>query len=591
MAQVQEQRLLMSGVHDNQTAWRWAAWIAALYCVVLGGMLVFGHVTTRQLDPLKSPELKLLKQQLRSSPRDEALKERIRQLDLQLRKTYFHQLARKETGIWLLLGGAVVFVISLNQTRRARTQLPALGNITTSLEMGRSRSVARFGVAAAACALAAGFAVLALVPRRNLPEDAAAVDKLLRGNAIAESQPPVSIEEYRRNWPRFLGPNGNGHALNAKPPISWDVASGAGILWKSPVPVSGFNSPLIWGERVFFSGGDTNKREVVCVDLKSGQTLWRKAVNTPAAGTPPEIPESTGYAPCTMATDGRRVYAIFANGELGAFSLDGAAVWAKNFGSLANPYGHAISLATYKDRLIVQLDQGESEQGKSRLYSFDGPTGNVVWQKPRQLGASWASPVVFEAAGGVQILTLSLPLAIAYAAEDGTELWRAECLNGEVTPSPIFAGGVAFVASPTDRLLAIKPDGRGDVTKTHVLWTSEEDVPDVTSPASDGELVFTLSTSGLLIAYDAKDGKKQWSHDFEMEFHASPAIAGGHVYLFSQKGDAFVVQAAREFKQVAHIPIPDSFHASPAFVNDRIVVRGMTNLWCLGAVEVRVAQP
>ncbi len=580
----------MSGVYDKQTAWRYAAWIAALFCVALGGMLVFGHVTTRQQDPLKSPELKQLKEKLRSSPRDEALKERIRQLDLQLRKTYFHQLARTETGIWLLLGGAAIFVVSLRQTQKARAQLPIPGEPATPQEMDRSRSAARFGVAAVACAVAVGFAVSSTGPGKALPERPEQIDKLLGGTTTAEVQPPVPIEEYRRNWPRFLGPNGNGHATSAKPPTSWDVAASSGIRWKVPITVAGFNSPLIWGDRVLLSGGDATKREVVCVDLKSGQTLWRKALNAPANGTPPEIPESTGYAPCTMATDGRRVYAIFSNGELGAFSLDGAAVWVKNFGGLANAYGHAISLATYKERLIVQLDQGESEQGKSRLYAFDGATGNVVWQKPRQLGASWASPVVFEAAGTTQILTLSLPLAIAYAAEDGAELWRAECLNGEVTPSPIFAGGLAFVASPTDRLLAIKPDGRGDVMKTHVLWTSEEDVPDVTSPASDGELVFTLSTSGLLIAYDAKDGKKQWSHDFEMEFHASPAIAGGHVYLFSQKGDCFVVEAARTFKQVSHTSMPDSFHASPAFIGNWIVVRGMTNLWCLGG-ETKVAQP
>ena len=186
----------MSGVYDKQTAWRYAAWIAALFCVALGGMLVFGHVTTRQQDPLKSPELKQLKEKLRSSPRDEALKERIRQLDLQLRKTYFHQLARTETGIWLLLGGAAIFVVSLRQTQKARAQLPIPGEAATPQEMDRSRSAARFGVVAVACAVAVGFAVSSTGPGKALPERPEQIDKLLGGHHHSGSS---TSRSYRRN--------------------------------------------------------------------------------------------------------------------------------------------------------------------------------------------------------------------------------------------------------------------------------------------------------------------------------------------------------------------------------------------------------
>lgn len=574
-----------------KTAWRYAAWAAALFCVVLACAMVVGHVTTRTQDPLKSPELKQLKQQLRESPRDEVLKGRIRQLDLELRRTYFSQLARRETGVWLLVGGVAAFLVCLRQAASQRLQVPDTTQASDPASVGRFKSTARFAVAAAACAIAVVLLILARPRGPALPRQVAEIDKALGMGATVEAQPPISMEEYRKNWPRFLGPDGNNFAAAAQPPAAWNLNDKAGIAWHTPVPIPGFNSPLIWGDRVFFSGGEAAKREIMCVDLKSGQTVWRQAVVAPQTGAPGkgEIPDSTGYAPSTMATDGRRVYAIFANGDLGAFTVDGRQAWVKSFGALANPYGHAISLATYRDRLIVQLDQGESDQGKSRLYAFDGATGKVVWQKPRQLGASWASPVIYEVAGKTQITTLSIPLAIAYAAEDGAELWRAECLNGEVTPSPIFAGGKVFVASPSDRLLAIKPDGQGDVTKTHILWTADEDVPDVTSPASDGQLVFTLSTSGMLRAYDAQDGKQQWSHDFEMEFHSSPAIAGGRVHLFSQKGTAILVAAAREFKEVFRTAMPDSFHASPAFAGTHIVVRGMTNLWCLGPAETKVA--
>jgi outer membrane protein assembly factor BamB len=158
-----------------------------------------------------------------------------------------------------------------------------------------------------------------------------------------------------------------------------------------------------------------------------------------------------------------------------------------------------------------------------------------------------------------------------------------DCLNGEVTPSPIFAGGLVIVASPSEKLLAIRPDGHGDVTKTHIAWSSEENVPDVTSPVSNGELVFTLTTGGLLTCFDLKDGKNLWQHDFDTECHSSPGIAGSNLYILGQHGTSAVVAAARQFKEIFRTEMPDSFHASPAFADEHIFMKGITNLWCIGA--------
>lgn len=209
----------------------------------------------------------------------------------------------------------------------------------------------------------------------------------------------------------------------------------------------------------------------------------------------------------------------------------------------------------------------------------------MVWQTPRKVGSSWASPIVIEAAGKPQIITLAVPWVIAYSAVDGAELWRVEGLSGEITPSPVFAGGLVLAVSPSEKLMAIRPDGQGDVTKTHVAWTLEENVPDVTSPVGNGELVFGLTSSGLLTCLDAKDGKKVWEHDFEMDCHTSPTIAGGHVYLFGEKGLAVVVEAARQFKELSRTEMGDSFHASPAFAQDRLFLRGVTNIFCIGTTN------
>jgi len=561
-------------------------WAAGSFIVVLSAAMIIGHIMVRAQDPWKSPRLAELKRTLKENPKDEVTKQRIRELDLKLRRRYFLQMSRMESGVYLLLGAAVVFITAATRSRKSTRDLPDLGKKPDLEARVRQAQHARWSVAGAGLAAGALFAGLGVAIGTALPGDSAALAKLVAaetggGSGAAAATDAAPQQEYLRNWPRFLGPWGNGSSASASAPVQWDATNGTSIAWKTPSPVDGFNSPIAWGSRIFFSGGDAARREVVCLDAERGTILWREAV-ADVPGSPsqmPEIPESTGFAAPTMATDGRRVYVIFANGDVAAFTLDGKKVWARYFGPFANAYGHANSLATWKDRLILQLDQGDPEEGKSRLVALDGRTGQTVWQRPRKVGASWASPAVFEAGGVAQIAVLSLPWAWAYAASDGAELWKVDCLNGEVTPTPIFAGGLLLVASPSEKLVGIRPDGKGDVTKSHVAWAYEEAVPDVTSPASNGELVFMITTSGLFTCVDVKTGKRVWEHDYETEFHASPAIAAGRVYLVSQNGLALVVEAAREYKEVFRTSMPDAFHASPAIVDGRMFLRGVTNVW------------
>ena len=441
-------------------------------------------------------------------------------------------------------------------------------------------SVGTVGAAAAGIFLLMGLGRGSALPEQPGSEPSQAVSKGQSGSSAVDM---ASEEELRQNWPRFRGFGGSGVSQATNLPVSWDARAGAGITWKAPVPAPGFNSPIIWGNKVFFSGGDISKREVFCYDSGNGQLVWRQEVSK-VPGAPaqsPEIPETTGYAASSMATDGRRVYVIFATGDVAAFTLEGKLVWAKSFGPLKNPYGHASSLLTWRDRLILLLDQGESEDGKSKLYALDGRTGQVVWQTPRKVGGSWDTPIIADTPGEPQVIALAIPWAISYRVTNGEELWRVECMSGEVTPSPVFAGGLVLVPSPSEKLLAIRPDGHGDVTKTQVAWSTEENVPDVTSPVSNGEFVFALTTPGVLTCFNGKDGKKLWEHDFEFECHASPSIAANRVYLFGQKGTAVITEAGPQFKELFRTDIPDVFHASPAFGPDRIILRGTTNIWCL----------
>jgi outer membrane protein assembly factor BamB len=402
-------------------------------------------------------------------------------------------------------------------------------------------------------------------------------------SALADESP--SPAEYRANWPRFRGPDGSGVYTGADVPVKCDVASGENVAWSAEVPAPGFGSPVIWGNRVFLSGGDEEKRAIFCFDLATGKLLWERDIQK-TEGSPdekPEVPDECGMAASTVATDGQRVYAMFANGDLAACDLDGKLVWSKFLGVPKNTYGHASSLLTLHDRLLLQFDQGEADDHLSKLYAFDGATGKVVWERPRPVGASWATPIVFDAAGKTQILTAANPLAISYAAKDGAEIWRAECLDGEVTPSPIFSGGTVFIVSPVNKLQAIRPDGQGDVTQTHLGWMAEDGIPDVTSPVSNGELVFVIDPGGTLTCYNAKDGHKEWQHELGDACQASPSLAGNHLYAVTKKGTLIVADATRTYHEFGRSELNEEVLASPAFAPGKMVVRGVKHLICIGA--------
>lgn len=407
--------------------------------------------------------------------------------------------------------------------------------------------------------------------------------------ALVEQAHDPGPEGIAANWPRFRGPGGLGRTSDGNTPFSWDGRTGNGILWKTPVPLPGRNSPVVWGGRVFLTGATAQKQEVYCFDAGSGRLLWRRAVDAvgPHAVEAPEVQEDTGFAAPTVATDGQRVYAIFATGTVVCFDLAGSGLWVRNLGRLVNVYGHASSLTMYRNLLLVLLDQGSADDGLSALLAIDGRTGHPVWRAPRRVPASWASPIVISTEmGEQQVITCASPWVIAYNAASGEELWRVDCLGEDVAPSPIYAGGLVFAVQEGGDLVAIRPTGRGDVTDTHIAWTGYEGLPDICSPVSNGELVFLLtSDGGMLTCYDVSDGQVVWEKNLDASFFASPSLVGDRLYLLSQKGTMFMLEAGREYKELGRAELGEPAYTSPAFVAGRIYIRGEKHLYGIGRAE------
>jgi len=391
-----------------------------------------------------------------------------------------------------------------------------------------------------------------------------------------------SAEEIKQNWPRFRGAGGSGISAYTNVPASWNGKTRQGIIWKTRIPLPGQNSPVVWANRVFVTGADRDKREVYCFDAGSGKLLWQREVRSNA--DPPDVTEETGYAAPTAATDGRRVYAIFATGDIACFDLSGKEVWTRSLGAPQNAYGHASSLALYKNLLLVLFDQGYSvDDGKSALHALDCSTGQTAWTTTRPVPASWATPIVAQTPDGPQIITCGSPWVIAYDPDTGAELWRADCLGGDVAPSPVAANGVVFVCQEYANVAAIRTDGEGDVTQTHVVWKKQDGLPDTCSPLCNGELLFLVNNTGTVTCYDALSGKKVWEREFETEFNSSPSLVGDKVYLMDTQGVMYIFEAAREYREAGRAQLGEESNACPAFVDGRVYIRGKEHLYCIGA--------
>jgi len=570
----------MSGAADNSAraeglgvAWATAA-VAGAFSLIVCALLGFNFARMRGADLRDSDQLNALKQELFRRPGDPQLQQRIRRLDLQLRLDYFRRRSFAATGAWLLLGGAAVCLIGAKLAAGLRKRPPApQPQDPTTDRHARAAALARWSAAAAGLALACAAILLAATTRSSL-------DDLLK------AEPPLpSPGEMSDNWPGFRGPGGAGISAYADVPTSWNGRTGEGILWKTPVPLPGQNSPVVWADRVFLTGATEKQREVYCFDAGTGKLLWRRPVSTPAGSREvPRVEEGAGFAAPTAAVDGRRVYAIFANGDLACFDFGGSQLWAKSLGLPDNDYGYASSLTTHRHLLIVQYDQNMDAEGRSRsqLIALDGATGRVAWVTDRDVPDSWATPIVAETPRGWQLITSADPWVIAYDPADGREIWRAKCMAGDVAPSPTYGAGLVFAVNSEAELVAIRPDGTGDVTTTHVAWTAQADLPDICSPLCDGKRLYLLTSDGLLTCYAAGDGKKLWQHELETTFHCSPSLAGDRIYLISQGGLTWIVAAADAYEEIAKAELGENCDTCPAFMDGRIYIRGEKHLFCIG---------
>ncbi len=549
--------------------------VCGVFSLIVLIFFIISYIQFRIIDANWEIQSLNLKKEFGHNLNDEQLLSKIRQLDLEFRQRRMRRLDFSRKGGYLLLGSVAIMLIAIKSADTFKKKLPApqvLGNKDN--EQLIQAKFSRWAVTAGLAVLGSGALILAM---------GTDIDFGRTKGVISTSYP--SFEQVSRNWPAFRGPEGCGIVDFNNIPNSWNGKSNQGILWKTRIPLHGNNSPVVWEDRVFLSGGDENQLKVFCFDAVSGKLLWTGEVESPHLKNkeePFEVMEDTGFAAPTLVTDGRRVYAIFATGDIGAFDFSGKSIWTKSLGIPDSSYGYASSLAIYRNLVLIQYDQGGPEDGISRMIALDGVTGQTVWETKRPVPNSWSSPIVAKIGDQFQLITCGDPWVIAYEPAKGTELWRVNCLYGDVAPSPIYSNGLVFAVEPDASLIAIRADGQGDVTKTHIAWKNDEWGPNICSPVSNGEFVFILASEGLLACYKNSDGTKLYEQDLRENFMASPTLVGDKLYLLAEKGAMLIIQVGPEYKELTRCELGEKCYASPAFVDGRIFIRGLENLYCIG---------
>ncbi len=566
------------------------AFVSGLFSIVVFLLILINYLDIRAADPVNNLIITQMRQEYAALPqKDEALAQRIRDLDLLNRKAFFTSQNHLRVGAILLLVGVSVFLVSFKNALRWRREKPTLDSTPTAdtefLAMAQSRQLITWaGVAMLAIGMGATVLTESELAEGSISATTAKVETTASSGSSSPEETPLvmaavpSWEDVEKNWPTFRGPGAVAKAHYTNVPMDWDAPSGKGIRWKSEVALPGANSPVVWGNRVFLSGADADKREVYCYDADTGKLVWTKEVNLGTQEPPkaPKVSEDTGFAAPTMAAHGGRVFAIFANGDLVSYDMDGELMWARNLGLPENHYGHASSLLAYENFLYVQYDQSKDP----KLLALDISTGKELWVAKRKT-ISWASPILASTPFGPQLILNSETTVDAYDPNTGTMLWTQEFLGGEVAPSPAYSNGVVFSANEYSAAGAIQLERTDEGVSANLLWEYSDLLPEISSPVGDGERFYFATSMGTFVCLDVKTGEELWAEEIAQSFYASPVLVGDKIYMLDGDGTMHIMQAGPTFKLLGRASMGEPTHATPAFVDGRIYIRTTSHLYCI----------
>lgn len=415
-------------------------------------------------------------------------------------------------------------------------------------------------------------------------------------------------EGVAENWPQWRGPRGDGTSGEAAPPVRWDATTGENVVWKAAIPGTGHSSPAVWDDSVFLTTCllESQQRVLLCLNRRSGERRWQKTVLT----APLESKHArNSYASSTPATDGKRIYVAFLEVDgstvpapnvgspreitpgqmvVAAYDFEGNQEWIVRPGSFVSAHGFCSNPVLFENLVIINGDH----DGDSYIVALDKKTGETVWKQPREHRTrSYCTPLIREIAGKPQMAISGSKRIVGMDPRDGAIRWKIEGPTEQYVASMVYDGRHFFMAAgfPTYHVMAVRPDGHGDVTDTHVAWHSTEARCYVPSPVLAGNYLLVADDRGTANAFDAATGERLWRERLGRQFSASLVTAAGLVYFVAEDGLTHVIDPNMDFQKVAANPLGESTFASPAIAQGQFFIRGETHLFCIGSDQERVS--
>ena len=387
------------------------------------------------------------------------------------------------------------------------------------------------------------------------------------------------------NWPEFRGPSGDGHATDSTLPNKIDQSV---VKWKTPIHGKGWSSPVVWGNQIWLTTAtvDGTKMSVLCLDRETGNVIHDRVLvenESPAFCHP-----MNSYATPTPVIEQGRVYVHFGTYLTACLDTEtGKEIWSRTDLECDHHRGPASSPILHKGKLYVAYDGFDVQY----VVAFDARDGSTVWKREREINygtdngdrmKAYCTAQVIEVNGEEQLVYPSASATIAYDPDKGTPLWTVYHAGMNASARPVFQDGLVFITNGSGSMIAVRPDGKGDVTGTHIVWSDQKGVAKKSSQLLVDSLFYMNSDDGIVSCREPSSGEIVWQKRLAKEFAASPIYADGKIYFFGTGGEVVTVRPGREFKLLEESKLGDGFMASPAVVGNDLILRSKSDLYLIG---------
>ena len=392
---------------------------------------------------------------------------------------------------------------------------------------------------------------------------------------------------YADDWPAFRGPTGQGHSVERGLPIEW--REGENVVWKTPVAGRGWSSPVVGDGRVWLTTADEGSLRLLAFDTRTGREVVNVEVFRTSDRNAPNPKNSLASPTPIVDTERAQVYVHFGAYGTAALTTSGDVIWTTRFPYISQ-HGNGGSPILYRDLVILSCDGYD----QAFVVALDAATGEVRWRtdRPQPISQAYSTPIVINVDGHDQIVSIGAFRTSGYNPESGDEIWRVGYPDGfSNVAGPVYSPkhGLVYIATGFQQpsLLAVRADGSGDVTDTHVAWTSRRGAPLTPSPLVVGDELYIVSDMGIATCVDAATGEMHWRERLRGNFSASPVFADERIYFQSEEGVTTVIAPGREYHELARNELDGSMLASLAVSDGSIFIRSHSHLYRITADEVR----